>query len=276
MYKNSEVLGDESGKQYHLNLNANDISDNIILVGDPKRAELISNMFDKIKTKKSNRDYTTFTGNYKNLELTVMSTGMGPGSTEIAIIELCQLKFPLTIIRCGTCGALQKDISIGDLVISTGALRLENTSSYFVEENYPAIASHELLIALIKSSNINKINFHVGITATAPGFYGAQCRNIPGFPVKDTTLIERLTKQNVMNLEMETSTLLTLSNLRGFRAGSICAAIASRIENKFVNKDQMIIIEKKLVKVCLDSFEIISKMDQKKCTNNTEYWIPDI
>jgi uridine phosphorylase len=129
------------------------------------------------------------------------------------------------MVRCGTCGALQDNINTGDLIISSGALNLDNTTSYFVENNYPPVSSYEVNLALLKSSALNKAVHHLGITATAPGFYGAQCRNVPGFPVKDKELIDRLAKQNVKNLEMETGTLLTLANLRGFRAGSICAAL---------------------------------------------------
>jgi uridine phosphorylase len=274
MFKSSEILSDENGKQYHIGLTKNDISDNIILVGDPKRAKIASQMFDNIRLESLNREFHTYTGLYKNKEITVMSTGMGPGSTEIAVVELCQLKFPLSIIRCGTCGALQKNISIGDHIISTGALRLENTSSFYVEDNYPAISSYELCLCLAKSSSNNKNKFHMGITATAPGFYGAQGRKVPGFTPKDENIIEKLTNQNIKNFEMETSTLLTLSNLRGFRAASICVAIASRFENKFVDKKSLENLEKNIVKTVLDSFIILDKMDKEKGSN--EYWIPKL
>ncbi len=273
-FQNSEIVKDKKGRQYHIGLKSEDISDKIIFVGDPARAKLISSMFDSILIKKENREYVTFTGKYKGLDLTVMSTGMGADNTEIAVIELCQLKFPLTIIRCGTCGALQKDMNIGDLIISSGALRLENTTSFFVENNYPAIASYEICLALLKAVNDKKIKHHFGITATAPGFYGAQCRHVPGFPLKDEKLLDRLSKQGIKNIEMETSALLTLANLRGFRAGSICAVFASRSKNKFINPDDRNKIEKKAVSVCLSAFKIIEIMDKEKGKNS--FWLPDI
>lgn len=272
-YESSEIVKDSKGRQYHIGLVVDDISENIILVGDPSRADLISNLFDTILLKKVNREFVTYTGLYSGIKITVMSTGMGAANTEIAIIELCQLKFPLNIIRCGTCGSLQNDIKIGDLVVSSGAMRLENVTSYYVENSYPAISSYEISMALLKSANDSNVKYHYGITATAAGFYGGQERNIPGFPLREDGLIERLSKQNVKNFEMETSTLLTLANLRGFRAGSICAVVSSRRENKFVAPDKIKDIENCIIKVCINAFKILKIIDSQK--GEKSCWIPD-
>jgi uridine phosphorylase len=273
-YESSEIVKDDSGVQYHIGLKKEEISDKIIFVGDPGRVKLIAGFFSKIKFERQNREFVSITGTYKNLELTVMATGIGCDNTEIAVIELCQLKFPLTIIRCGTCGALQQDIEIGDLVISQGALRLDNTSSYFVDPGFPAIASHEISIALLKAAHDKKLPYHFGITATAPGFYGAQGRHVPGFPLKEEGLIERLARQGVKNLEMETGALLTLSCFRGFRAGAVCAVFASRTKNKFIDPDKRKEAELNAVNITLDAFEILCTMDAAR--GNEKFWMPDI
>ena len=270
---NSEIVGDATGKQYHICLRSEDISDKIIIVGDPGRAERVANLFDRKRFSMRNREFVSFTGTYKELEMTVLSTGIGCDNTEIAVIELCQLKFPVTIIRCGSCGALQPEIGIADLVISSGALRLENTSTFFVEEGYPAIASHEVILALLKSAEEKNIPYHLGITATASGFYGAQGRNIPGFPVKDAGLFDRLTKQGIKNFEMESSTLFTLASLRGFRAGTVCAVFASRPNGTFIDPDQKEAAEMKAARTALDAFEILNRMDEKK--GDAPFWLPD-
>lgn len=272
-FESSEILLDKSGVQYHIGLGKDDISDKIIVVGDHKRAKMISGMFDRVLVTKTNREYITYTGIYKNLKMSVMATGMSAANMEIAVIELCQLVYPLTIIRCGTCGALNDTVEIGDFIISSGALRLENTVSYYVEDNYPALASYEVSIALLKETDKKMDNYHYGITATAPGFYGAQCRNIPGFYVKDSTLIDRLKKQNVKNMEMETSTLFTLANVRGFRAGCICVAIASRNKNKFADKIDIKKYEKDIGEICLEALVNIEKIDKAK--NGKSVWIPE-
>ena len=270
---NSEIVRDASGKQYHIGLRSEDISDKIILVGDPGRAERISDLFERKSFSMRNREFVSFTGTYKDFEMTVLSTGIGCDNTEIAVIELCQLKFPVTIIRCGSCGALQPEIKISDLVISSGALRLENTSTFFVEEGYPAIASHEVILALLKSAEEKNIPYHLGITATASGFYGAQGRNIPGFPVKDSGLFDRLTKQGIKNFEMESSTLFTLASLRGFRAGTVCAVFASRPKGTFIDPDQKEAAEMKAARTALDAFEILNRMDEQK--GDAPFWLPD-
>lgn len=272
-FESSEIVKDETGKQYHIGLKPDDISDKIMIVGDPARAKKVADLFETVRVSRQNREYLSFTGTYKGFELTVMSTGIGCDNTEIAVVELCQLKFPITIIRCGSCGSLQFDIEIGDLVISWGALRLENTSTFFVEEGYPAIASHEVCLALLKSAANEKFPHHFGITATASGFYGAQGRHISGFPVKDEGLFDRLTKQGIKNFEMESSTLFTLASLRGFRAGTVCTVFASRPRNKFIKPEKKSEAELRAIRTALGAFEIINKMDEQK--GNAPFWLPE-
>lgn len=273
-FDSADNVRDSSGRQYHIGLTDKEVSDKIILVGDPARAKLISKYFDEIRVKKENRQFVSFTGKYKGTELTVLSIGIGASCMEIAVIELVQLVYPLTIIRCGTCGALQNDINIGDLVISSAALRLENTSSFFVEESFPAVSDYEISIALMKSAYDLKLPYHYGLTATAPGFYGAQGRHIDGFPFKENDLIERLVKQNVKNLEMECATLLTLSTFRGFRAGAVCSVFASRNKNEFISPDLKKKAEIKAIKCVLNAFLILNKIDYQKGKN--KFWIPEV
>ncbi len=273
-FDSAENVRDSSGRQYHIGLTKEEVSDKIILVGDPARAKLISEYFDDIRIKRENREFVSFTGKYKGTELTVLSIGIGSSCMEIAVVELALLVFPLTIIRCGTCGALQEDIKIGDLVVSSAALRLENTSGYFVEESFPAVANYEVSVALLKSAHDLKIPYHYGLTATSPGFYGAQGRRVEGFPLKDNGLIERLIKQNVKNLEMECATLLTLGAFRGFRAGAVCAVFASRTKNEFISPDAKKNAETKAAECTLNAFLLLDKMDKQKGRN--KFWLPEI
>jgi uridine phosphorylase len=273
-FESAEVVKDESDRQYHIGLRPQDISDKIIIVGDPQRARKTADFFDSVRVSVQNREFVTYTGAYKGFELTVLATGIGCDNTEIAVIELCQLKFPLTVIRCGSCGALQPDIEIGDLVISSGALRLENTSTFFVEAGYPAVVSHEVILALLKSASDENFSHHLGITATASGFYGAQGRRIPGFPVKDESLLDRIAKQGVKNFEMESSTLFTLASLRGFRAGTVCTVFASRPRNTFIESDKKGRQELKAIRTTLGAFEILNKMDEEK--KDAPFWLPEL
>ena len=180
-----------------------------------------------------------------------MATGIGCDNTEIAVIELAQLIESAVLIRAGTCGAVQPDLSIGDLVVTWGGVRLENTSTYFVPEGYPAVAHPEVITALSNAAEEVGAPWRLGMTATAPGFYGAQARNVEKFPPRYPNLIEDLARIGVANLEMETSTLLTLASLGGFRAGSVCTVFAERAANRFVAPDEKHTLEDRVVDVAL-------------------------
>lgn len=245
--------------QYHIGLKKGDLSRNILLCGDPGRAEKTALLFDKIYTCKKNREFITYTGQYKSIPLSVISTGIGPDNTEIALIEIAQIVDKPTLIRIGSCGGLQKSIGLGDLVISTGALRLENTSTFFVPEGYPAVAHYEVVQVLKQAVETLKLKWHLGITATAPGFYGAQGRKIKGFPLRYPDMVDYFRNIGVLNFEMETSVLLTLANMRGFRAGSICSVYADRYHYKFISPALKEKAELNCIKAGLKALELLNK-----------------
>ncbi|OGT98710.1 MAG: hypothetical protein A2298_00675, partial [Gammaproteobacteria bacterium RIFOXYB2_FULL_38_6] len=242
--QSADVVNDSMGRQYHVHLAPGELAEFIILVGEAARAERAAELLSDIRIHEQNREYNSFTGKYKGLEVTIMSTGMGPGATEIGLVEIFQLTKCPTIIRVGTCGALQANINLGDLVISSGAVRLEDTSTCFVVEGYPAIAHHEVVLALIKAAHDEKAPHHVGITATASGFYGAQGRKIPGLYVRNPNLPDELAQMNVYNFEMEASTIFTLMATQGFRSGAVCATVANRPCGTFIDPESKKIAEK--------------------------------
>ena len=215
-------------KQYHIGLKPGDLAPYILMCGDPARVGKVTKYFEKASKPITHRDYTTVTGVYKGVDISVMATGMGPDNTEIAIVEMAQIIKQATCIRIGSSGGLQKNIQLADLVISTGAVRLENTTDAYVIDGYPALAHYEVVQALVEAAQQNRHPHHVGITATAPGFYSPQGRDVPPFFVRDPELLAKLEKMKVMNLEMETSALFVLAHLAGFRAGAVCAVYANR------------------------------------------------
>ena len=277
---NSEIVEDSEKRQYHIGLSPGEVANTVLLVGDPKRAEKVATFFDSVRIKKENREFITFTGAYKNLPITVMSTGIGPSNIEIVVIELSRIfektsEVP-TFIRMGSCGSLQQDIAVGNLVISTGAVRLEDTSTYFVDMSYPAIANFEVISALITSAERQNFIYHVGITATGSGFYGAQGREIENFPIKDTYLPDKLSKLNVLNFEMESSALFTLASLAKFRAGTVCAVYANRPMKTFIEQDLKEEAEEKVIKCGLESALILRTMDSHKESKKVRYWNSDL
>jgi uridine phosphorylase len=273
-FTSAELVSDREGRQYHIGCKPGDVAPYILMCGDLARARRVAAYFDHARPAITHREYITITGEYKNIPLTVMATGMGPDNTEIAVVEIAQIVENPTMLRIGSCGALKKKVGLADLVISTGAVRLENTSTYFVHEGYPALAHHECLMALIEAVTRKKIPHHVGITATAPGFYGAQARRVPGFPPRDESLLTKLEAMNVLNIEMETSCLFTLAALRGFRAGAVCAAYSNRHENVFIDTDTKDRAEKRCIETGLEAIRVLAAMDAKK--KRALYWLPSM
>ena len=258
--ESAERVHDADGRQYHIGLAPGEVARHIMLVGDPARATRVAGMFDRIELERRNREYVSYTGEHQGLRMTVMGTGMGGGATEIAVVELCQVVDNPVMIRCGSAGALQSDMALGDLVVTTGALRLENTSQYFVDNGYPAVADPQAVLALAGAAEALGLRYHVGVTATAPGFYGAQGRRVPGFMPRDPEIVARLAAQGVKNLEMETSTLLTLASFRGFSAGAVCAIYATRHDNVFITPEQKDAAELACVRCGLGALHTLTAM----------------
>ncbi len=271
-FRSAERVVTRAGRQYHIGLAPGEVAPRILLCGDPKRAERTAGLFDSVRCERRNREYVTLTGKYRGLDLTVMGTGIGPDNIEIAVIELAQVVRNPTFIRIGSCGALQKEVGLGDLVVSTGAVRLENTSTYFVPEGYPAVANYEVVVALLSACSSLEFRHHAGLTASAPGFYGAQSRNIPGFPPRYPDLPGSLARIGVMNLEMEISALLTLASVGGFRAGATCAVYAQRRQNRFISPAEKERAELRCIQTGLGAFERLEQMDAWKRRGRKRYW----
>lgn len=271
----SEKVTTDAGRQYHIGLKEGEVNPYILFCGDPARAKRIAKLFDTVEEEHSNREYLTLTGSYNDIPLSVMATGMGPDNMEIAVVELLQIVEEPTFLRIGSCGSLKTEIELGDVVVSTGALRLENTSTYFVHEGFPSIAHHEIVIALLKAADELDISSHSGITATGSGFYGAQGRDIEGFPLQNPDLSDQLKEMNVANFEMESSTLFTLSSVQNIRAGTVCGVYANRPRDVFVGDQEKKETEMKAIQCGLRSIEILQKMDQQKESRGQSNWIPD-
>jgi len=256
--------GASPSAMYHLAVAPGDVHPYVLLLGDPDRARRVRSALDPVDRERSKREFYTVSGRYRRVPVTIVGTGIGCDNTEIAIVELSQVAGPLTLIRAGTCGALQRHVEIGDLVVTSGAMRLETTSLAYVDPGYPAVAHHAVVAALLQAARAAKATAHLGITATAAGFFGAQGRSVPGFPALDPGLPERLARQGVLNFEMEASTLLTLASLRGYRAGVVCTAFASRPRDEFIADGDRKSAEDRCVHVALEALHALATADAKR------------
>ena len=271
----TELILTPDNKIYHLNLSKEEISDDIILVGDPERVALISSRFDSIECKINNREFVTHTGILKEKRITAISTGIGTDNIDIVINELDALvnidfnsrtindkKKSLNLIRLGTSGALQKDIEVDTFLTSSFGLGFDNLAHFYSENNviikemsaqylqhtnWPKDLSAPYFVKA--SENLLSIftDFKQGITATAPGFYGPQGRTLRLNP-SITDLHEKMGSFNfdnhqITNFEMETSALYFLGQTLGHNTLTICAIIGNRFTKKY-SKDYKKTVEK--------------------------------
>ncbi|MDN3548164.1 nucleoside phosphorylase [Mucilaginibacter aquaedulcis] len=283
----TDLILNNDGSIYHLNLLPEDISDTIILVGDPDRVPQVSKFFDRIEIKKGKREFITHTGYIENKRLTVISTGIGTDNIDIVLNELDALvnidletRLPqpklrsIDIIRIGTSGALQPEIPIDSLLISSAAFGLDALMHYYKHSNsdnehklleefcsiiptdyqikpYLATASTKLLDRFDGMTNS-------GLTLTAPGFYspqGRQVRAVSNTPDLLSVFMKFKSSQEkvLTNLEMETAGIYGLASVLGHHALSFNVILANRSTNKFSTNPSVVMdhfIKAILIKIC--------------------------
>ena len=149
-------------KQYHIQVGAGEVGRYVILPGDPKRCAKIAAYFDDARLVADSREYVTYTGYLDGVKVSVTSTGIGGPSASIAMEELVKCGAD-TFIRVGTCGGMQQDVCGGDIVIASGAVRMEGTSREYAPIEYPAVADVDVMQALIQAAKEKEINNSLAI-----------------------------------------------------------------------------------------------------------------
>jgi len=280
----SELIVNPDYSIYHLHLLPEQIADNIIVVGDPQRVEIISNYFDSIEHKVVNREFVTHTGYYKGKRITALATGIGTDNIDIVMNELDALaninlkdrtinkeKKSLNIVRLGTSGALQKDIPVDSFVFSKYGLGLDGLLNFYADAY--KVVDEELTQAFVTQAKWNKNlarpyvvkasasleqriseGMFKGITATAPGFYAPQGRSLRlGLSlenINDTLRDFRFGDERITNFEMETSALYGLGTMLGHQTATVCAIIANRYSKTFSKNYKESVI--KLIELILE------------------------
>jgi uridine phosphorylase len=257
-------------EQYHIRCKHGDLAKYLLVPGDPDRVPKIAKFWDESQEIAYHREFRSCTGKYKGVPISAMSSGIGPATMAILVNEAARIGVE-TFVRVGSTGAIQEGIKCGDLVISVGAVRLDGTSNHYVMIEYPAIAHHEVVLALIEAAESLHVRYSVGITATSSDFYAGQAR--PTFQRQKTNnLIKTLQKANVLNFEMESATLFVLSNLFGLRAGTVCAVYANRVTNEFKPGAG----EERCIKVANEAVRILNEWDQTKQNKKKKWLYPSL
>lgn len=277
----SELIINNRGAIYHLDMLPEDVADTVIFVGDPGRVKEVSKHFDTVEVKNEHREFISHTGCLGNKRLTVISTGIGPDNIDIVLNELdalVNIDFKtrtinpvlkhLNIIRIGTSGSLQKDIPVDGFVASSHGLGIDNLLNFYThtsndeeQQIIQQFINHTQIDASISQPYITGASsallkhfvggFHHGITVTCPGFFGPQGR-VLRLGLTNPKLIDRLTEftfgqHRITNFEMETSAIYGLGKLLGHHCLSLNAIVANRVEKEF-SKDGQKAVENLIVK----------------------------
>jgi len=245
--------------EHHILCEKNDVGKVVLLPGDPERCKLISSLLDEPHLIASNREFVTYTGKRNGATISCTSTGVGCPSASIATEELINVGAKY-FIRVGTCGSLQEDLGIGELIIVTGAVRGDGTSKEYIPIEYPALASFRVVKALVESAEKLNINYHLGIVRTHDAFYTESPFAHENYKNK----IKIWTESNVLAVENEAASIFVVSSLRKVYAGALLIPAGNLITGVEAKKEDIKDSIRNMIKVALGASGILSKKNQNE------------
>lgn len=280
----SELIINGDGSAFHIHLRPEELADNVILVGDPGRADIVAEYLDEKEFRHESREFVSVTGRYRGKRITVLSTGIGTDNIDIVMTELdalANIDFEtretrpehrtLRILRIGTTGAVQPDIPLGSFIFSHISIGNDGLLNWYADRDRISLPGFEEAFKehvgwdnhladpyFVKASDDLIRRFEdctvKGMTISAPGFYGPQGRVLRiGLAMPD--MIERFESfrhegYRITNFEMESSAICGLAAHLGHEAGTVCCAIANR-HLKNSNPDYKPLI-RKLIELALE------------------------
>ena len=240
--------------QPHILCDIGDLSENLIITGDPKRVELFASLLEDVEKVAENRQYVSYTGKYNDVDVSVLSTGIGTPATAIAIEEADKIGVA-RIIRVGTTGALQPGIKNGDLVIPIAAIRDEHTSEAYATPDFPAVATPRIFEKLVDGARKHKVRYHTGVIWTTDNYY-----------TEDEWLNTYWSDRNVVSVEMECSVLFVYGYVKNIETGAILVVDGNLVEgtkkgateNKDSVSDRTGIVKESLMSAAKIAFDAIT------------------
>ena len=242
---------------FHLGITKADLKGATLAIvpGDPERVKKIAALMDNPQHLASHREFTTYLAEVDGKPVVVCSTGIGGPSTSIAVEELAQLGIR-TFLRIGTTGAIQANINVGDVLVTTAAVRLDGASLHFAPMEFPAVADFTCTTALVAAAEACGAKTHIGITASSDTFYPGQERydTFSGRVVnRFQGSMEEWQQMGVLNYEMESATLLTMCASQGLRAGMVAGVIVNRTQKEIPDAATMKQTESDAVKIVVEA-----------------------
>ena len=254
---------EDESRQYHIQVAQGEVGRYIIMPGDPKRCVKIAQYFDDPVLIADNREYITYTGTLDGVKVSVTSTGIGGPSASIAMEELCRCGAD-TFVRIGTCGGMQTEVKSGDVVIATGAIRMEGTSKEYAPIEYPAVADLEVTNALVSAAKTKGFPYHAGVVECKDAFYGQH------EPEKMPVGYELLSKWEAWKMmgclasEMESAALFIAAGKLRVRAGSCFLVVANQEREKLGLENPVVHDTDMAIQAAVEAIRNLIKEDKAK------------
>ncbi len=252
-----------AGYEYHIHCKPGSVGRYVILPGDPGRCEKIAAHLDHPELVAVNREFTTYTGYLDGEMVSVTSTGIGGPSASIAIEELVHCGAD-TFVRVGTSGGMQMDVCGGDLVIASGAIRMEGTSKEYAPMEFPAVADYEVLTSLVEAARKLGFPHHVGVVQCKDAFFGQHQ------PEKMPVSYELIPKWNAfvqlgaLASEMETAAMMIVGSALHVRTGTVLLAIANQERAKAgLDNQQVHDIDQAAIPTAVEAIRLLIRKDRE-------------
>ena len=257
---------EDPNRQYHIQTAKGEIGKYVIMPGDPKRCVKIAQYLDNPVLIADNREYVTYTGTLDQVKVSVTSTGIGGPSAAIAMEELCRCGAD-TFIRIGTCGGMQTDVKSGDIVVSTGAIRMEGTSREYAPIEFPAVPDLTVTNALVKAVKSKGYPFHTGVVQCKDSFYGQHEpeRKPVGYDLLHKW--EAWKQLGCLASEMESAALFVVASSLGVRVGSCFLVIANQEREKAGLENPVVHDTDMAIRVAVDAIRRLISEERKKEKN---------
>lgn len=248
----------DNGEQYHIGLKEGDVGEYVILPGDPKRCEKIAQYFDDPQLVGDKREFITYTGYLDGKKVSVTSTGIGGASASIALEELVKIgakKF----IRVGTCGGMDVNVKGGDIVIATGAIRMEGTSKEYAPIEFPAVANLNITNALVQSAKNLGYTSHAGIVQCKDSFYGQHSPEKMPVSYELQNKWEAWKRMGCLASEMESAALFIVGSFLKVQVGSVFLVVANQEREKLGLENPVVHDTDKAIKTAIEAIKILIK-----------------
>ena len=253
----------ESEIQFQIKCGPEDVGGYCILPGDPGRCAAIARHMENPVFVGSNREYMIYTGTLEGEKVSVVSTGIGGPSAAIAMEELANLGVH-TFIRVGTCGGIDLDVLCGDLVVASGAVRMDGTSREYAPTEYPAVPDFQVLSALVKAAQSSRRQYHVGVVQCKDSFYGQHSPE--RMPVSDELECKwkAWKRLGVLAAEMEAAALFTVAACRRVRCGSAFCVIWNQEREKELGDDRQSFDIEPVILTGIEAMRLLILEDRKQ------------